>query len=1187
MGKITDKKKIDTAEEFQPTQAQTDAIDHYGSDLLISAGAGSGKTATLTDRIVNRISKGADISRMLVVTYTNDAANELKARITKKLSKKLASDPKNPHLCSQIVKIASANISTIHSFCLKVLRPRFDKLGLDSNFRIGEETELGMLKLDAINEIIDEFYEADTIDPDFLLVSDCYSSFTDDETLGDSLLQLYAKLSSCAEGLKILLQPMDYKEEFLETQYGLVLVNHLRRIVEHYIPIIEPLYKEIFADDNNYKYQDAYLEFHDILLRLQNALKCPKYDVIKGILESYEKKSCNKGKKNADYTVDVELVKDVRSELSEVLQNDLLATYFYSTNDTIKSTYPQNRKICDAVYKILDAFDKRYKEKKKKHGLCDFNDLERYTLQLFYNEDGTVSDIAESVKAEFDELYIDEYQDVNSIQDKIFQAISNNNRFMVGDIKQSIYRFRAAEPELFSSYRDSFMPYDKSMLSNPVGKTIFMSENFRCDPTIIDFANHVSDHMFTATHGFSYVPNDRLQNEKKPKGVFTPLNDELCLIDKSLVDKEKAFLDPEAEFVAREIKSLIGSKLPNGTIIEPKHIAILLRKRKGVIDKYIEALTYYGIKHEYEQEVAFFEKPHILLFLCILNAIDNPSKDIYFAGALRSGIFGFSLDQLVNIKHSSPEEYNLYSAFENYVGDPDLRNDIDALLKNLDTYRRETRSLAAHDAISYVINKTAFLSSCDAEARQDIIKLYCIARDYEGSSFKGLYSFLRYVDDVASKKGLGETVSNDPQNSVKIITMHKSKGLEYEICFLCDTNREFSDKSYTAPILYSKKLGICGYVSRQGGIIKYDNLIRKCVALSIKDTELEEHLRLIYVAMTRARTKLYITATLDKIDKTIAKKTGIGALNDEHKIYSASCQADIFLDACAKPLSFLDVRKIDPSEFYKKDDEEEKEEEEKAKKHKVENSYDANLVEELSDMLSKRFDFKYQYDYLQKIPSKLSVSTLYPGILDSNENEEYEFNYSIDSIPKFASKEPVAIKGSDRGTATHVFMQFCDFKNLKENGVEVELNRLIENGFISPALKDLIEIDHLEMFRGSQMIEEFISAGDSIIREFRFNIMIPASQLSTDPAIASEKVLVQGVTDCIYEDKMGNLILVDYKTDKYDPEKGSPASFLECLRERHRTQLTQYRDACNMMFDKKIHKVLVYSVPLADTVEID
>ena len=1165
--------------EFPPTPAQAAAIAHKGSDLLISAGAGSGKTSTLTDRIVSKITtkdkdtqQYKDISRMLVVTFTKDAANELKARIAAKLSKRLKDDPKNPHLSSQLVKLGSADISTIHSFCLKLIRPHFDKLGLDSDFRIGEESELEILSQAAINRVIDRFYESDTADPDFLLVSDCYSEYTDEDALSRELLFLYKRLCSTSRGINILLDEVSPDTEFLKTPFGQVILERVQMTVKHFLPPIQELFGECCAfPSENDKYMGTLEELNDILLRLENQLSDPSYEQIKDILSSFTAVRVKGGRSKLTPTLDTELLGYVRSELVAELK-DLRDEYFYSTPEAIASTFVQNKRICTALYRILKEYEKEYSAEKRAHSLCDFNDLESYAMSLLYDENGCPSQIAEEIKQQYDELYIDEYQDVNSVQDKIFSAISNNNRFMVGDIKQSIYGFRSAEPELFSAYRDSFVPYGTDT-DEKAGKTIFMSDNFRCDPCVIDATNHVSDYMFLNSHGFNYVENDKLNHAKGHKKGFVPQRAELCIIDRSSISEDSFLnsLDPQAEFVAQEIKRLIDTGyLPSGEKIKCKHIAILLRKTSNKIERYIDALNIYGINNEYKESISFFEKPHISLLLSILNSIDNPSKDVYLAGAMHSHIWKFSLEELVKIKQACKKEYSLHSALCAYSGDGELAIKVKELLKILDEYSESVRKMSAEEAISYILNETGYLSYCNDSERCDVIKLYNIARTYEQGAYKGLYSFLRYIDDVAAQKDIEETVSSDPDDSVKIITMHKSKGLEYEVCFLCDTDSVYSRNSYSAPILFHRSLGICGYVSREGGIVKYDNLLRKCTSLAIKNAEIEEAMRILYVAMTRARSKLYITASITKQAEKRAKHQSLYDLTDEYTLYSSNSHIDILLGAFAHPVDFLDVRVIGEKDIYLLDN----------------SSHSDSQADEQDDSavyeaLKERLSFEYKYTHLEKIPSKLSISTLYPEILDSDENSEHQRKrFSIDTLPEFTDGDSV-YSGADVGTATHVFLQFCSFERLSKNGYEKELSYLLENSYISSSVAKIIKKEYIEKFISSEMMKELMHA-KSIKREFRFNIMLPAGEFSADPLLKDEQILVQGVIDCIYENEKGELILVDYKTDRVTEE-----NYVSKLRQAHTTQLTYYKKACEKMFDRSISKVLVYSVPLAKSVEIE
>ena len=1165
---ITLKKSPTT--DFSPTAAQATAMAHSGTDLIISAGAGSGKTATLTDRIVNRIADGGmDISRMLVVTYTKDAANELKVRIAKKLSKRLKKDPSNHHISSQIVKLNNADISTIHSFCLKCIRPYFDKLGLDSDFRIGEESELVLLRQDAMTRVIDRFYEAEEIDPDFLLVADCYSEYTSEDALRDELLALYSKLSSCARGLEILRDEVSFGEEFLHSAYGEVLVRKVSELVKHFKEPVTELYSEICADNANAKFFDVFKELADIIERLENALKSPTYEGIKAILNSYTAARVKGGRSKTDPTVDTEYVGYIRADLVAKIK-ELRDEYFYADKGAIDSTITQNRKICVALYKVLKEYEAEYTNEKRLHSLCDFNDLERYTLRLFYDGNGHISPLAEDVSQRYDELYIDEYQDVNSVQDKIFTAIARNNRFMVGDIKQSIYGFRSAEPELFSGYRDSFVPYGEETDGEVLGKTIFMSDNFRCDESIINATNHVSDYMFLNSHGFKYVTDDRLKHAKLHPENFKPQNAELCLIDRSSISDESFLneIDPQPEFVAQEIKRLLDSGyLPSGEKVEPRHIAILLKKSAHKIERYIDALNKYGINNEYKKEVRFFDKPRILLLLCILNSVDNPTRDVYLAGALHSGIWGFTLEELVKIKRSAPKGSNLFTALLEYQGEVELCKKVRELLSTLNRLNLGIRKMSSEDAISFIMNETGYLSACNAEERRDAIKLYNLARGYEQGTYKGLYSFLRYIDDVAAKNGIEETVSSDPDNSVKILTMHKSKGLEYEICFLCDTDKPLSKRSYTAPILFHRNLGVCGYVSREGGIVKYDNILRKCASLAIKDGETEEAMRLLYVAMTRARSKLYITASLLKQAEKRAKYARLSHLTDEYSLYSCNSHMDMLLGAFAHPVDFLDVRIVKEDDIYE---------------HDAKDSTQAVAAEadsEAVEILKERLNFQYSYSHLEKLPAKLSISTLYPGVLDDEENSEHQKRYTIESLPKFASRDE-QVTGADRGTATHVFLQFCDFESLVKNGFEHELNRLLENAYISSSVGKIIQREHIEKFISSEMIGELLRA-KRLIREFRFNVMLPATEFSEDERLRTENILVQGVTDCIYENEDGEFILGDYKTDRVTDE-----NYEAELKRKHTTQLSYYKKACEMMFERPISHVLIYSVPLAKTVEI-
>ena len=1190
--KLPPKKK----KKFEPTKEQQDAIDHEGSDLLISAGAGSGKTATLTDRIIKRIVVDkVDISKMLVVTYTKDAANELKTRIADKLSAKLEKDPTNQRLISQFVNITSADISTIHSFCFKCVRPHLDSLGLDSDIAIGTDGELDLLRDEAMNEVIDEFYDKNTVDPDFLLAVDCYAKYSDDSTLANALLDLNTKLSSCADGIDMLLKKHTPGTEFFETPHGQALFRLVKRTVDHYLPLVSDFYNEALSDPENINFIPPFASLVSIYTELNDCLKTPSYMKTKAVLEGYRNPGLGRKRGLTPNFSSLGLATAIREAAHKEIAS-LRKEYFYSDNATIDAVFEQNEKICFAIHKILKAYKERYQEKKRKHALCDFDDLEKMALELFYDGD-KISPIAREIKDSYTDIYIDEYQDVNSVQDKIFKAIMSGNRFMVGDIKQSIYGFRSAEPELFSHYRDTFLPYEKRVKGQ--GATIFMSDNFRCDPDVINLTNHMSDYMFENSFGFSYDKvGDKLKASKDHEEYddndnlkpFNPQKTELCLIDMEQVeaspDDNKAPLtgpEAQAEFVAQEIKRLLKfGKLPNGDKIEEKHIAILLKKFSSHVQKYIDALNKYGIKHEFVHETSFFEKPHVILLLNILNIIDNPSKDIYLAGAMHSCIWNFTMDELVKIKAGKNKYSSLYSALECYANsqedtdDNTLKEKVALFVKELTKMREETKKMNAYEIVSYVMNKKAFISFCNSEQRQDAIKLYNMARCFEQGSYKGLYSFIRHLDDVSSK-GIKETVTSDPDNSVKIVTMHKSKGLEYEVCFLCDLEKDYFRGIPEPPILFQRSIGICGYISRDGGVVKYDNLLRKCVSIAKRDEEKEEAMRLLYVAMTRARSKLYLTGVIKSRKDAMENEQLYDGMADPFILYSKTSHLNILLGARPYLHSFLDER---PNVYNSIRDFDLNMDEKNNQKNELSS-------DEMKKILKERFDFSYKYAHLGDIPAKLSISSLHP-VQKGDEDEGDEVveimkkPFSIDRLPTFNLNEKRPATGAERGTATHVFMQFCDFENLKKNGYENELKRLTDKHFITPSVAKLINLnrDDIEAFiyKPDSIINDFIKAKDNIIREFRFNLMLPANEFFENDKITTEKVLVQGVVDCLYQNEFGEYILVDYKTDRETDER-------EFIR-KHKNQLNNYKRACEMMFRCKVSKVLIYSVYLRKTIEV-
>ena len=1154
--------------KFSPTRAQELAIGFEGADLIISAGAGSGKTATLTKRITKRVTEnGDDIARKLVVTFTKDAAGELRSRISSSFTDILKNDASNKHICEQLVRLSSADICTIDSFCLKLVRANFELLGLDGSFKIADEGESEVLCREAISAVLDRFYEEKGDDVDFLRVCDCFSSFSGEEKLKDELLSLYKRLITTKNGIETLTLSPDYDGDFMKTPYGRVVREELSLFLSHYIAFFESALDDIKGfEDAEKAFLVPFSADLDFAKRLRGVCENGTYSDICALISTYSPERLGPTTRVA--SVDGELFKSIRGDFKDKLRADLAKTLFASTPEALSSSFEKNKSVLLALYDILSELDKEYASLKRGAGLCDFNDITRYALALLC-PNGEPTSLAREIAESYDEIYVDEYQDTNYLQDRIFYSISKNNRFLVGDIKQSIYRFRSAEPEIFSSYLRSFESIDTAQKGTPC--KLHMSDNFRCDKGVIEFSNALSTLMFGKTRAIPYSSEDELIFAKRGADYESD-KAEIYIIDKSRGDEDddENLLLREAQFVAQKIKEYLDSGyLANGRKIEPRDIAILLRGFKKPVKMYVDALEARGIPTEYRGDEHFFEKSEILLTLCVLNAIDNPLRDSYLAGAMRSSVFGFSLEELIKIRKHSPDAPSLLDAVKRYEGEAELSIKASDFLARLSDFRREAKKKNACEMIALVFSLTPIMSMADDEERESLLRLYEMARTYESGAYRGLYAFLRYVEGI--KEGSGkEELGSGEENSVKLMSIHASKGLEFEVCFVCACGSQLNSADTRDPILYHRDLGVSAYVSRDRGIAKFNTLLRRASGLAIRRSSVEEEMRMLYVAMTRARSRLIFTAGVPEPDRFIAKCDKMRRYVSEYSLYHPKNYIEWALIAGLENPDKVIIKTVSAEEI----------EAISADSSQIERTLDRDKIEQIKDKIKDRLSFEYPYSHLNKLPSKMSVSSLYPKVLDEEENAEATPKYSLDDEPEFIRGSELAPTGADKGTATHIFMQFCSFENLLENGAKAELDRLIAQGFISPLTGELVNINHLEKFRKSALLGELLSAKD-IKREFRFNILLDASEFTDDIALASEKILVQGVIDCIYENDKGEIVLVDYKTDFVTEE-----NYETVLAQRHSLQLSYYKRAVELMLERPLSKTLIYSVPLAKTVEI-
>ena len=891
------------------------------------------------------------------------------------------------------------------------------------------------------------------------------------------------------------------------------------------------------------------------------------------------------------------LCKAIRDEYSKFIKT-AIERYFSFDAEQIRSTMLQTGEVLLSLYRVLSEYEISALEEKKKRRAFDFDDIRRFAYELLANENGDASDIALSYRESFDEIYIDEYQDVDAMQDRIFSLIAKeNNRFMVGDIKQSIYSFRGADTDVFAVYKKAFPPLDEAEGSD--NALIFMSNNFRCDENVIGFTNKIFSFLFdNCGESIEYTPDDDLIFSKVEEGRTLPspkvcvtviTSDEKANEDDTDEDEGKIDINPEALWIASEIQRLIQHEAKaDGTPIEPRDIAVLMRSTTPASD-ITRALQKCGIPCSDNSKYDLFETPDVLLTLSLLSAIDNPHRDIPLAATLYSPILAYTMDELVEIRTRSDAKASLFEALRDYAGDNEaIQHKNTYFLKKLGEYRSKAASLPI-DKLLNLIYRDLDLASLDGASAQNLTRLYEMARRFEAGSFKGLNNFISYINELIENKKVPSLTNEDADaNTVKLITAHKSKGLEFPVCFICNTQSSFNLEDTKPNLLYHSRAGIALKLALEGGMARLNTPMREAVAIEVQNSQLEEEMRILYVALTRARERLYVTAhTRSKLEKL-----------NENALLCSTFASDFKIKRCRNWLSMIlaAIYPLTDGESYcftafEKD---------AIKPEELTNSFvcdSASPSEILSDedieTIRKRLSLSYGYSHLNKLPAKLSVSKLTPTVLDDIDEdaatlESFDEAKILEIEEFFESK--LRISGADKGTATHLFLQFCDFGNAEKYGVKVELSRLVEKRFIAPQVAELINISQIEKFFESDFYKLFKGAKRTY-REQRFNILLPASHFTQDEdfknEIEQEEILVQGVIDLFFEDENGNIILCDYKTDHLTNEELKDAMLVaEKMKARHGKQLEYYAMAVERLIGRPPQKIFIYSLPLGEAVEI-
>ncbi|MBR6594344.1 MAG: UvrD-helicase domain-containing protein [Clostridia bacterium] len=1105
----------ETKKEPSFTPSQQRARDYRGRDLLVSAGAGSGKTTVLAARILERIKAGDDINDFLIVTFTKASAADLKKKLSEKLEELSAKEPDNKHYRRQIYALSGADIGTIDSFCLRYVKQNAQSLGYKS-MAVGDGALCAALAADSADRVITELCEEDGAEIDLLL--DNFASHKSDDGLVKACIGLYSDIRTFPFYMQWLEDAVarlvrDARRLHDEDFFALERGKEVRAVCEAELAVMEDDLETMLAtaDDKGLVFCG---KVKAALALMRQGLEEDYYS-FSAATSAYAPGSRRGG--DDEYIAAYNDLKGRVSRLSDLCR----------TRDALIREYDVTAEVAAALLVFMKRLDECYTAEKKRRGIIDFSDAEQLFLSLLVEEkDGSYlkKPLGRKLSAAYKEVYIDEYQDVSPLQDSIFRVIGEGRRFMVGDVKQSIYGFRDAHPELFMGYRDSYGEEGKGE-----GELVLLRENFRCDKTVIDFCNHVCDRIYTVERADGDYTKERLIHGKDDSGGVP--------VSVWLYENAKDYRTEQAE-VCNEVVRLIASG------VKPSEIGLLFHDSKHM-QSYSDELEARGIatglKNSKEK---LLDRPEILLMISALRTVDNPTDDISLAALLRSPVFRFTAGELVEIRDCSISLYeDLCAKAEE---DSVLGEKCAAFLERLSLYRAKALILPVHKLLWYLYEDFrifAYAPKGDEEKfRANLNAFYSLAMGMEQDAFRGVSVFTDYLRRLEEKGQGPDAERSKSAEGVRLLTVHGSKGLEFDAVFLCDTGKRGKSSDGNA-VRVNFDTGLSLSLKKQREAWSAKPLLKHLDGETEKHKEYAEEHRLLYVALTRARKKLYVSATFsDGVWERIDKK-------------KQSTFADLFLAAVAKGGEmFYNIEVKDCAEA-----------------EQVQPLALSGIEREASAEETALPPLREAPPPPRTVTAKYSASAL---VRDENGKLVAPAPARVsDRLPCFAGGGPSA--GARRGTANHVFMQFADFKRAEADLV-AEADRLLDRGFVTEEQRRLMDTEALGRFFRSDIYAR-IKASPRVYRERRFSTALPG-YLFKDAG--EEQVMLQGVIDCFFENPDGSFTLIDYKTDRVG-EGGA-----EALRDSYGVQLYLYRLYVEKITGRPVTGAYIYSFALSDTVDV-
>ena len=1343
------------------TQEQQNVIDSRGGNLLVAAAAGSGKTAVLVERIIQMILNSdlkIDIDKLLVVTFTNAAASEMRERIGDAISKKLDENPEDEHLQDQLVLLNKASITTIHSFCLEVIKSNFHKINLDPNFRIGDETECSLMKLEAIDETFDILYEQN--DEEFCYLVDCYAEKRGDSNLQNLILSIYSFvmaspypkvwLKESAEDFNItddfdfatskwakaILETVKIQMEGIEKSlckaiedvYGIdELVTFTDKLKIEYEKIKEILY----ACDTSWS--DAYRQISS--MTFENYAKGVKR--IPKDAPSYIKEEKDKAKK----------IRDNAKKSIEKIKTSVFNKNYDDLKDEIKFLYPIVKSLSDVVL----MFEQIYSQKKRDKGIIDFNDIEHFALQILtetdengdfvFDEEGKniPSDIALEYREKFYEIFIDEYQDSNQVQEVILSTIAKQkepNRFMVGDVKQSIYRFRQAKPEIFLQ---KYATYDTDLSSKY--KKIMLYKNFRSRKEVVDSVNYIFEHIMSKNLGeIDYNEEEKLNlganfEEVEDEKIILGGATEIHLMEKKVPEvedpdeeeEEGEDLDAsqiEARMVGKiirdimrpnengEIMQVFDKKLETYRNVEYKDIVILLRATSAWAPVFAEELINMDIPTYADMGQGYFETMEIQVIMSFLKVIDNPMQDIPLIAILRSPIYGFTPEDFIDIRITD-KKVSFYEAMRMFVGEKiDLSNaegqdiaedeisddtgneiidvnineensyvdaDMDDYYQNInyEDFEYENEEFIYNDEVMYesyisenveddliyeinsniegdeesqkselelkvrrflddlkelqeksmymstdeflwyIYTNSGYYAYCGAlpggsQRQANLRILFERAKQFEETSFKGIFNFINFISklkksnsDMGSAKTLGENA-----NVVRIMSIHKSKGLEFPIVICSGMGRNFNTMDFRKDVLYHHELGYGPQIVDFERRISYPSIAKEALKCKINIENISEEMRILYVALTRAKEKLIITSSIKDIEQNMHKwssNISTEKMVSKYDILNGKNYMDWMMPAIIKHKDLEDIRETynlstsismeDESKWSVKTwsrDDIDFEKHEKEGIREVLNTMDLSQHDtEYYEQIEKKLNFEYPYLGVVKKAASISVTEIKKRQEEYEEQEDslglYKHKTTLKK-PKFLSESQKSekITGARRGTIVHLIMEVLDFEKVNtESEIKAQIQDLVKRRIITEKESQVLSPRKIMRFFKSPIAKRMLSS-KFVKREQKIYTQIKMNDIYLNDEIfknnretyENESVMLRGVIDLYFEEDDG-LVILDYKTDFVDENNKKE------IIHKYKKQIEIYADVLSKLTGKKVKEKYLYLFGIDEQVKVD